>query len=310
MIKKKNVEKKFLEDGYFDFGSILNKKDCLILRDYINKKRPCSKKIFYKNEKEFLKKGRFKNYSPGEKDHNAIFNLNLNLDFIEKSKKFKKCVEAIVGKDYIIKKKSIIRSVPRRMHPKWALSFTKDIGRPNVNPYIKEEYQDVQYFQNVDFHQDMTRGIKFVTFYIYLDKVNKIDSPLNILSGTYKFGSTHYPHYLRPSESKNIWYYSNLQGNHMKSSQVSISGGVGKVFCFHGLNLHGTKLNNSKKPRISLRYLIQCNEKKNKNNIFLKSFKNCIGKIVEKRKLKNGFYFQRLDRTPKGNFLKTGSSIL
>ena len=113
----------------------------------------------------------------------------MNLEFIENSKKFKNAVQSIVGKDYIIKKKSIIRSVPKIMHPKWVLNITKDVGRPNVNPYVREKYQDVQYFQNVDYHQDMTRGQKFVTFYVYLDEVSNKDSPLKILKGSYRFPS-------------------------------------------------------------------------------------------------------------------------
>ena len=156
----------------------------------------------------------------------------------------------------------------------------------------------------------MTRGIKFVTFYIYLDKVNKTDSPLNILTGTYKFGATHYPHYLRPGSNKNQWYYSNLKGNHIRADKISIFGNAGKVFCFHALNLHGSTLSKSSKPRISLRYLIQCNKKNYKKTVLSKSFKLCSGKVVEKTKLKNGLFFQRLDRAANGKFLKTGSSIL
>ena len=142
----------------FMISSILDKRKCIELKKFIDRHRPCNKNIFYNSKKEFIKKGKFKNYSPGEKSHNAIYNLNINLDFIEKSKNFIRSVESIVGKNYSIKKKSIIRSVPKNLHPSWASDITKDIGRPNVNPYIKREFQDVQYFQNIDFHQDMTRG--------------------------------------------------------------------------------------------------------------------------------------------------------
>jgi hypothetical protein len=309
MLSKKNIEKFFLKNGYYDFGNILEKSKCTKLKNIIDENRPCNKSIFFKTKKDFKKSGRLKNYSPGEKEFNAIFNLNLNLKFIENSKNFQKAVESIVGQNYTIKKKSIIRSVPKKLHPQWVLDVTENVGRPNVNPYIKKEYQDVQYFQNIDFHQDMTRGKKFVTFYIYLDEVKKKDSPLNILQGSYKFGATHYPHYLRPSSESDYWYYSDLKKNHMKTKEVSIFGNIGKVFCFHGLILHGTKLNLSVKPRISLRYLISPDEKKIKSP-FMKSFKFINGKIVENKKLKNGIYFQRLDRSADGNFLKTGSSIL
>ena len=310
MSDRKKINSYFLQNGFYDFGSILDKKKCLELKKFINKKRPCNKNIFYKSKKEFIKKGKFKNYSPGVIDHNAIYNLRINLDFIEKSKNFIRSVEKIVGKNYSIKKKSIIRSVPKHLHPNWASDITKDIGRPNVNPYIKREFQDVQYFQNIDFHQDMTRGKRFVTFYIYLDDVNEKDSPLKILTGSYKFGSTHYPHYIRPGAKKKDWFYSNLNGDHMKCKQIDVYGKAGKLFCFHGLNLHGTALNHSKTPRISLRYLIESDKKYSNKSCLGKSFKLIKGKIVENRKLPNKMNFQRLDRKFDGSFIKTGTSIL
>ena len=78
-----------------------------------------------------------------------------------------------MGKDYKILKKTIIRSVPKKFMPKWVHDYIEDFGRPNLNPFIKNEFQDVQYFYNADYHQDMTRGNKFATFYIYLDNVTK-----------------------------------------------------------------------------------------------------------------------------------------
>tara|TARA_B100000787_G_C16176775_1_gene289476 strand:+ start:557 stop:1507 length:951 start_codon:yes stop_codon:yes gene_type:complete len=310
MLNKNKAQSKFLEEGFYDFGSVLDKKKCSELQKFIDKNRPCNKNIFYTSKKEFLKKGKFKNYSPGTIDHNAIYNLKINLDFIEKSPNFIKAVETIVGKQYLIKKKSIIRSVPKSIHPLWASKITEDIGRPNVNPYIKREYQDVQYFQNIDFHQDMTRGKKFITFYIYLDDVTEKDSPLKVLSGSYKFGASHYPHYIRPGSKKNEWFYSDLKGNHMQCEQIDVFGKAGKIFCFHGLNLHGTALNLSKTPRVSLRYLIQSDNNNRIKSCLGKSFKLIKGNIVENRKLKNGINFQRLDRASDGKFLKTGTSIL
>jgi len=310
MQNKKKISNQFLQEGFYDFGSVLNKSKCLELKRFINKHRPCNKDIFYKNKKEFLKKGKFKNYSPGTHDYNAIYDLNINLDFIEKSKSFINAVESIVGKKYFIKKKSIIRSVPKHIHPTWVSKITEDIGRPNVNPYIKRIYQDVQYFQNIDFHQDMTRGKKFVTFYIYLDDVKEKDSPLKILTGSYKYGATHYPHYIRPGSNTNEWFYSNLDGDHMQCKQINIHGKAGKLFCFHGLNLHGTALNSSTSPRISLRYLIQSDNNNFSKSCLGKSFRLVKGKHVENKKLKNGMNFQRLDRAVDGKFIKTGTSIL
>ena len=107
MKKKININR-FIEDGVINFGSILNKKKCNDLRKLINKHRPCKKKIFYSSFKEFKKKGRFIKYSPGG-NFNALTSLNFNLDFLEKSPNFIKSIQSIMGKDYKILKKTIIR---------------------------------------------------------------------------------------------------------------------------------------------------------------------------------------------------------
>ena len=113
MLNKKKIRNFFLENGYYDFGCILNKNKCFELKELIDQNRPCNRDIFYNSKKKFLQKGRLTNYSPGEKKHNAIYSLGLNLDFIENSDKFIRSVEMIVGKNFKIKKKSIIRSVPK-----------------------------------------------------------------------------------------------------------------------------------------------------------------------------------------------------
>ena len=56
MSNKKKIDFIFLKDGFYDFGSVLNKKKCLELKRFINSKRPCNKNIFYKSKKEFLRK--------------------------------------------------------------------------------------------------------------------------------------------------------------------------------------------------------------------------------------------------------------
>jgi len=88
--------------------------------------------------------------------------------------------------------------------PKWLKKETEDFGRPNLNPYIKDEFQDIQYFINADLHQDMTRGKKFATFYIYLENVKRKDSVLRLLENSHIHGATPYPHYLRHQKEKKI----------------------------------------------------------------------------------------------------------
>ena len=167
--KKTNNYSSFISKGWYDFGNILDKKKCKELFYNILRKRPLTKNIFYQSKNEFKQKGRFKNYSPGASNHNFLLDQNIDLSFIEDSKLFKNNVSKIMGNNYKIMKKTIIRSVPFNRFPKWIKEETEDFGRPNLNPYIKDEFQDIQYFINADLHQDMTRGKKFATFYIYLE---------------------------------------------------------------------------------------------------------------------------------------------
>ena len=109
----------FRKTGFHNFGSILNRKKCLEIQDRISKLRKLDRKIFYSSEKEFNKKGRFSKYSPGTNEHNLLVEKNFDLDFIEQSSKFKKSVSKILGKNYKIMKKSIIRSVPYHVLPNW-----------------------------------------------------------------------------------------------------------------------------------------------------------------------------------------------
>ena len=209
---KKNINiNDFANEGVVNFGSIIDQKDCTQLRNDINLLRPCNKKIFFSSYSEFKKKGRFKRYSPGG-EFNALTSLNFNLDFIEKSKVFNNAVESIMGKNFKILKKTVIRSVPKNFMPDWVFKYIEDFGRPNLNPFIKPKYQDVQYFYNADFHQDMTRGKKFATFYIYLDHVKKKDSALKVLRKSHYFGASFYPHYIRKSTDQKSYYYSDLKG--------------------------------------------------------------------------------------------------
>lgn len=300
---KINKNKKFEINGFCNFGRIIDSKKCKILQKKISNLRKLNKNIFYRSEKDFKKKGRYFKYAPGSQNHNLLISkeLNHNLDFIEKNPLFIKNVEKILGKNYNIFKKTIIRSVPYSILPNWIKTKVSDLGRPNLNPYIKDEFQDIQYFLNADFHQDMQSGRKFCTFYIYLDDVFTSDSFLQVLEGSHILGAQPYPHYLRKSNiKKNLWYYNDLE-KVVEVNRKNVMGKGGTVSCWHGLSLHGTYYNFSKTPRISLRYLIEPN-KNDKKSPFAKSFKYIKNKIVMKKNA-------RLDVNPDSSFRRTGMSI-
>ncbi len=163
----------------------------------------------------------------------------------------------LVGHSYSILKKSVIRSVPGRMLPPWLHNKVMHVGRANLNPFIRDESQDIQYFHVTDFHQDKTRpNSDFVTVYVYLDDVEPHCSALQILVGSHKLGMTSYPHSLRRSHvDRRLWFYSDGP-SHMETRQETFLGPTGTVTCFHGLTLHGTNPNMTDDPRISLRYLL------------------------------------------------------
>jgi hypothetical protein len=292
------------KSGFAEIGSILDKGKSLELRDWIDDKRPLTNGIFYETEEEFNKHGRWNNYAPGRNDHNLLLSPELDLSFIEENAQFYDAMVKLCGTDWQIFKKSIIRSVPRRVMPEWVKTKTQSVGRPNVNPFIIESHKDIQHFVTTDFHQDKTRAESdFVTVYIYIDEVSAKDSPLLILLNSQELGMSCYPHNLRRDVlDKNLWYYSNsmLTGSYYAHT---VTGAAGSIACFHCLTLHGTGFNDTEKPRISLRYLI----KKGDGKVASDSLLSQANKLIR------GPLFidpNRADIAEDGSFLNTGSSLL
>lgn len=301
MVNDQNLKiENFPEMGCANLGVILDKKKCTELRKFINQNRPIKSNIFYKNKKDFEKNGRWHKYAPGV-GHNFLENMNLS--FIEKNVNFVSAVNQILGKNYSIHKRSVIRSVSKNYLPTWVQKSILDVGRPNLNPFIKDAYQDVQYFYCTDYHQDKTRpDSKFVTFYVYLDNVDRDYSALRILSGSHKAGMDAYPHNLRKSKKdKKIWYYTDTKGNTLKCNEVDITGKAGLVSCFHGLTLHGTPLNNSHDPRISIRYLLSPKNDSKESTLFAKSNKLVYGP--------KSINIHRHDIKKDGSYLPIGNAL-
>lgn len=290
----------FPDKGFANLGTILNKNKCNELRSFIDKNRPVNNKIFYKNKNDFIKNGRWKKYAPGL-GHNFIENMDLS--FIENNPTFIANVSKVLGKNYSILKRSVIRSVSDYYIPGWLKKYLKDVGRPNLNPFIRDKFQDVQYFYCTDYHQDKTRSkSNFVTFYVYLDEVDRNYSALRILAGSHLAGTTPYPHNLRRSqEEKRTWFYTDLKGKSLKCEEVDIIGKAGMVSCFHGLTLHGTPLNNSKNPRISIRYLLYPKNNNEENTLFKQANKLIYGP--------QNIDIHRHDINEDGSYLPIGSSL-
>jgi Phytanoyl-CoA dioxygenase (PhyH) len=291
-------------NGYATLGTVLDLAECKKLRDYIDKHRPVNKDIFYASKAEFEARGRWQNYAPGRTDHNFLLSDEIDLSFIEKNPNFAAFMRQLCGADYQIFKKAIIRSMPQWAIPDWCVEAVADVGRPNMNPYIRDEFKDVQYFFYTDFHQDKTRPQSdFVTVYVYLDAVDEKYSALKILTKSHVLGMTTYPHSIRASDCKaGHYYYSDNIGNSIECELRTATGDAGSINIFHCMTLHGTGFNNSDNPRISLRYLIS----KSKDNTETTLQDEANKKIIGPRAI----YPNRLDINPDGSFMKTGSSIM
>lgn len=295
----------FPQNGCANIGTILDTQKAAALREWINARRPVVRDIFYQTPEEFAEHGRWTNYAPGRKDHNLLLSPELDLAFIEENEDFKNAMVRLCGENWRIMKKAIIRSVPRHVLPGWIAEWMQDVGRPNLNPFIQDEFQDVQYFMTTDFHQDKTRPESdFVTVYIYLDEVEPDYSALQILFGSHKPGMTTYPHNLRRDyRDKSKWYYSDGDGHHETCREYVVTGDAGSIFCFHGLTLHGTGLNDSQNPRISLRYLIETGGAPDDDTCLLGRANQLIYGPTH-------LMMYRTDVGPDGAFLRTGSSLL
>jgi len=299
-----SILENFPDNGYADLGTVLYSNDCVQLRSLLNTARPLSKDIFYSTQEEFNNKGRWHHYAPGRDSHNVLIDNQVNLAFIEDNETFVEICRRLCGSDYAIMKKSVVRSVSDHLLPEWINDKVRDVGRPNLNPFIHDDYQDVQHFLHTDYHQDKTRPTSnFVTVYIYLDEVSKDYSALRILEGSHRLGMTSYPHNLRKSwPNDDHIFYSDNSGNHLKCRPVITTGGPGTVVCFHGMTLHGTVTNKSEDPRISLRYLITCPPGTGNDSLLDKANRRVIGPHSASN--------LRLDVAEDGSLLPTGSSIL
>jgi hypothetical protein len=295
-----NVEY-FPANGCAEFGSVLNGEKCSQLRHWINEQRPLHSGIFYESPEAFQAKGRWSRYAPGP-GHNLLEGQDLS--FIEQDPKFIDLVQKLVGPGYSIMKKAVIRSTPKAVIPKWIFELVGDVGRPNLNPFVHDDLQDVQYFYCTDYHQDKTRAAShFVTVYVYLDSVGPDYSALRLLLGSHVLGMTSYPHCLRRSNmDKALWYYTDAEGNHVACPEATVTGEAGSISCFHGLTLHGTPVNNSPDPRISIRYLVAPDpDRSDKNNMFDRANERVIGPM--------DITMNRVDVAEDGSFLPTGSSL-
>ena len=298
--KNQNIHKDFLNFGVIDPKNNFNRKYCEKILSSLHKNFSLGKNIF-KTEKQYIKNQSSVGVNPEVNKNN--FALDVNLDIIEKNKNLRKNLTDILGKNYKIMHKKFVVQVPERWIPLWVKKRIKKEINPNLNRYILPKYQKLTYFRGVDYHMDLIEHkkekVKFITLYIYLNKVDKGNSPLNIIEKSFKFGATRFPHDLQKLSQNKIVY-----NNEIFKKKVLL-GGVGSFYMWSCLNLHGAEENKNNIPRISLRYKIRSKSFKSKKNLIDKLFKKINGPayLYKARTDVNEKDFSILKRREKGKSL-------
>ena len=168
---------KFIKTGVLDCGLVFEKKECKRIYDEIYNSRNFRKifvsekyfsffkklnnlliKFFPKSYPaliELKKKYRKRSMHPDVGVKGLNLTDNLNLDFIEKNKSFKKIMTSICGNNYNILLKKVVVGVPNEWIPEWVEKRIKGSQDTNLASYIKKKYRDMTYFRGIDFHQDI-----------------------------------------------------------------------------------------------------------------------------------------------------------
>jgi hypothetical protein len=273
-----NKLKYFAENGFVKLDKMLDQEKCIELYKSLKNNRNWGINLF-QSEQDFLNEFKdkpFKKINPGKGIQNLVDEYNL--DFIEKNKSINQFLNKILGSNYEIMLSKFVVAVPEKWIPDYVKKGKVKL-ETNYNQYMKKKYRDVTYFRGIDYHMDSidweNQDNQFITMYVYLNKVDKFMSPLNIIKKSHIFGHTSFPHFVIDHPTEKYLEYSLDNKNFEKFDKEILIGETGSVFLWTSNTLHGTAPTLSEKEnfRISLRYLI----KKNKNS------ESLIDKVVKQR---------------------------
>jgi hypothetical protein len=245
----------FLQDGVVSFGKILKDDECDKVAKFVIDSRPWDKSIFREYDEIFGSK-RHLNVVPSKGGFNLAEKVDLN--FIESNKVFTDTLEKILGKNYECLLKKFVVSTPESIMPDWLKKIAEKRLDGHLAQYLKPEFRDVSYFAGIDYHMDIIDYPDFdgdyLTVYVYLTDVGESYSPLHILPKSHRLGPTLFPHNLKKTNNESTVQYSKNNKDYDTFEDRKLIAKKGTVFLWTALTLHGTKLSNALKPRISLRY--------------------------------------------------------
>ena len=245
----------FLQDGVVSFGKILKDSECDKVAKLVIDSRPWNKSIFRECD-EILGSKRHSNVIPLKDGFNLAEKVDLN--FIESNKIFANTLKKILGENYECLLKKFVVSPSQSIMPDWLKEISKKRLDGQLGQYLKPEFRDISYFSGIDYHMDLIDYPDFdgnyLTVYVYLTDVDESYSPLHIIPKSHRLGPTLFPHNLKKTNNESTVQYSKNNKDYDTFEVKKLIAEKGSVYLWTALTLHGTKLSNALKPRVSVRY--------------------------------------------------------
>jgi hypothetical protein len=247
----------FIADGAHVFDDLVDPQAAAALLADIRATRPFDHRLFL-SEAEFDADPQHVGVNP-RPGRNLLERFEDRLDFVEQAPHIAVALRALLGEGYELLNRKVVCGVPQASVPPWLRA--RILGNPvnNLGAYVRPEYRDVTYFYGIDFHQDLIdyrdRPADFLTLYVYLHPVSRLDAPLFLLTGSHQLGGTVFPHDLTRRGAE-AWLYRDGRGGEVEVHQQLLTGEAGFAAIWHACTLHGTQPDAADHERISLRYLL------------------------------------------------------
>lgn len=247
----------FIDQGAHVFDDLVDAKAAAALLADIRATRPFDHRLFL-SEAEFDADPQHVGVNP-RPGRNLLERFEDRLGFVEQAPHIASALRALLGEGYELLNRKVVCGVPQASVPPWLRR--RIMGNPvnNLGAYVRPEYRDVTYFYGIDFHQDLIdhrdRPADFLTLYVYLHPVSRLDAPLFLLTGSHQLGGTVFPHDLT-RRGPEAWLYRDRRGAEVDVHQRLLTGPAGFAAIWHACTLHGTQPDAADHERISLRYLL------------------------------------------------------
>ncbi|MDP3382000.1 MAG: phytanoyl-CoA dioxygenase family protein [Phenylobacterium sp.] len=247
----------FIAHGAHVFEDLVDPQAAAAVLADIRATRPFDHRLFL-SEAEFDADPQHVGVNP-RPGRNLLERFEDRLDFVEQAPHIASAIQALLGDGYELLNRKVVCGVPQASVPPWLR--TRILGNPvnNLGAYVRPEYRDVTYFYGIDFHQDLIdyrdRPADFLTLYVYLHPVSRLDAPLFLLTGSHQLGGTVFPHDLTRQDAE-TWTYRDGRGGETAVRQKLLTGPAGFAAIWHACTLHGTQPDAADHERISLRYLL------------------------------------------------------